>query len=192
MVTLEGEPWFAAKDACDLMGIGNSREATKRLSASQSRLIKKSDVSSLDVTFPNRGLVFVSESGLYALILRSDKPEALDFQDWVTRTVLPAIRKDGSYVMGEEKSCKVLGLKSVSTSLNNLQTLEVKRQKLTTGRGASSKLINESGLYKLIMRSNKSEAEAFQNWVTGTVLPAIRKDGSYVMGEEKSCRALGL
>lgn len=41
----------------------------------------------------------ISESGLYKLILRSDKPEAKAFQDWVTKVVLPAIRKDGGYVM---------------------------------------------------------------------------------------------
>jgi len=48
-------------------------------------------------------LKMVSESGLYKLIMRSDKPQAKAFQDWVTRSVLPAIRKDGMYVMGEEK-----------------------------------------------------------------------------------------
>ncbi|WP_417702493.1 Bro-N domain-containing protein [Pseudophaeobacter sp.] len=43
------------------------------------------------------------ERGLYKLVMHSDKPEAKAFQDWVTREVLPAIRKDGAYVMGEEK-----------------------------------------------------------------------------------------
>ncbi len=45
----------------------------------------------------------MAEPGLYRLIMRSDKPEAREFQTWVTRDVLPAIRKDGGYVMGEEK-----------------------------------------------------------------------------------------
>lgn len=45
----------------------------------------------------------ISESGLYKLVLRSDKPNATKFQDWVTRDVLPAIRKDGVYVNGAEK-----------------------------------------------------------------------------------------
>lgn len=49
------------------------------------------------------GLILASESGLYKLIIRSNKPEARPFQDWATRDVLPAIRKDGAYVMGEEK-----------------------------------------------------------------------------------------
>lgn len=48
-------------------------------------------------------VMLISESGLYKLIMRSDKPEAKAFQDWVTRDVLPAIRKDGGYVKGEEK-----------------------------------------------------------------------------------------
>lgn len=48
-------------------------------------------------------VVLISESGLYKLIMRSDKPQARAFQEWVTRHVLPAIRKDGAYVMGEEK-----------------------------------------------------------------------------------------
>lgn len=45
----------------------------------------------------------ISESGLYKLIMRSDEPEAREFQDWVTREVLPANREDGMYVAGEEK-----------------------------------------------------------------------------------------
>ncbi|WP_452030449.1 BRO-N domain-containing protein [Azospirillum palustre] len=53
--------------------------------------------------FGGAGLqTLISESGLYKLVMRSDKPEARKFQDWVTRDVLPAIRKDGGYIMGEE------------------------------------------------------------------------------------------
>lgn len=48
-------------------------------------------------------MVTISESGLYKLVIRSDKPEARDFQNLVTRVVIPAIRKDGAYIMGEEK-----------------------------------------------------------------------------------------
>lgn len=47
-------------------------------------------------------LGFVAESGLYKLIMRSDKPVAKDFQDWVTREVLPAIRKTGGYLLNED------------------------------------------------------------------------------------------
>lgn len=50
---------------------------------------------------------------------------------------------------------------------------------------ATITLIPESDVYRLVMRSNLPSAQAFQDWVCGTVLPAIRKDGAYVMGEEK-------
>lgn len=50
-------------------------------------------------------------------------------------------------------------------------------------RGAEATLISESGLYKLIMRSDKPQAKAFQDWVTKEVLPSIRKTGSFVTGQ---------
>lgn len=54
-----------------------------------------------------QGITIISESGLYKLALRSDKKEAEAFQDWVTRDVLPAIRKDGGYILGEEATSSV-------------------------------------------------------------------------------------
>jgi len=79
--------------------------------------------------------------------------------------------------------CKALGIKNTTTGLNYLDKKE--RSKFNLGGGAIGNIINESGLYKIIMRSDKPAAKPFQNWVTQTVLPAIRKDGGYVMGEEK-------
>lgn len=54
----------------------------------------------------------------------------------------------------------------------------------TTGRPART-IINESGIYSLILKSRKPEAKAFQRWVTSVVFPAIRKEGGYVMDQEK-------
>jgi anti-repressor protein len=50
-------------------------------------------------------------------------------------------------------------------------------------------IVNESGLYSLILRSRKPEAKAFRKWVTGTVLPSLRKDGLYIAGQEKPITA---
>lgn len=55
----------------------------------------------------------------------------------------------------------------------------------SSGGNPNTTIVTEAGLYKLILRSDKPEARAFQDLVTGTVLPAIRKDGMYVAGEEK-------
>jgi hypothetical protein len=61
------------------------------------------DKSKFNLGLPGNAPIFVNESGLYDLILNSRKPEAKEFKHWVTSTVLPAIRKDGGYIMGEEK-----------------------------------------------------------------------------------------
>lgn len=60
---------------------------------------ERNTVKLIDGNRGNPNKTVISKSGLYKLILRSDKAEARQFQDWVTRHVLPAIRKDGSYVM---------------------------------------------------------------------------------------------
>lgn len=75
-----------------------------RLAVDELRIISNADTP--DLFAGKRGyprMNAVSESGLYRLIMRSDKPEARQFQDWVIREVLPAIRKDGMYVAGEEQ-----------------------------------------------------------------------------------------
>lgn len=99
IVDINGEPWFVAADVCKILGIENHGNAYQRL--------HKNEVTNIRRTYlgmsPGRDATLISESGLYKLILRSDKPQAKSFQDWVTRTVLPAIRKDGAYFVGEEK-----------------------------------------------------------------------------------------
>jgi prophage antirepressor-like protein len=104
-VKIDGDPWFVAKDVCEVLGLdGYASQHTKRLDADECRVITRTQNTSLPI-FKGKAprATLVSESGLYKLIMRSDKPVAKPFQDWVTRTVLPAIRKDGMYVLGEEK-----------------------------------------------------------------------------------------
>ncbi|WP_417624022.1 Bro-N domain-containing protein [Paremcibacter congregatus] len=94
-ITLEGEPWFVAVDACKALGVINSGSAYSRLGVSEKSNIRRMDVGGYHGA--GRDLVILSESGLYKLIMRSDKPTAKPFQDWVTKEVLPSIRKTGGY-----------------------------------------------------------------------------------------------
>jgi prophage antirepressor-like protein len=87
-VTRGGEPWFVAKDVCDALGINSN--ATRRLD--------DEDKSTFNVGLPGKAPTVVNESGLYALILESRKPEAKAFKKWVTSEVLPSIRKTGGYM----------------------------------------------------------------------------------------------
>ena len=80
--------------------------------------------------------------------------------------------------------CKVLDLQ-VSATKNRLNQDGVNLIKVidTMGREQIATFVNEANLYKLIMRSNKPQAEAFQDWVCGEVLPTIRKNGAYVAAQ---------
>ena len=98
---ITGEPWFVAKDVCDCLGLTNSRKATAGLMNDEISNVTLSYTRSKGGSTQARSMKIVSESGLYTLIMRSRKKEAIDFQRWVTREVLPSIRKHGAYVMGQ-------------------------------------------------------------------------------------------
>lgn len=88
-----GEPWFVAKDVCDILEISNNRDAISQLDSDEKNTVVISDGIPGN---PNKTII--SEPGLYKLIMRSRKPEAKEFQRWVTHEVLPQIRKTGGYI----------------------------------------------------------------------------------------------
>ena len=99
----DGEPLFCAKDVCDILGYKNQRDAIQRH-------VEKFDVVKRDVKLFGRlrkdgtsserfqQMLFVNESGFYALVLGSKLPTAVKFKNWVTSEVLPQIRKTGGYI----------------------------------------------------------------------------------------------
>jgi prophage antirepressor-like protein len=95
-VVVENEPWFVAKEVCDILEIQNVPDALKNLDDDERMTIAITDSHS-----GHRGgaqsLNIVNESGLYHLVFRSRKPEAKVFRKWVTSDVLPKIRQAGSY-----------------------------------------------------------------------------------------------
>lgn len=93
---LDGEPWWALTDVCKVLELRNSRMVADRLDEDEQKILKGQ--SDLHLNIPNRGITIITESGLYAVILRSDKPNAKAFRKWVTSTVLPSIRKHGAYI----------------------------------------------------------------------------------------------
>ena len=100
----KGDPWFCAKDLCDVLGYKRAYDTVKQR-------VRSSDTIKYSVTrtvknrygeCSGRGLVvqmiFVNESGFYALVLGSKLASAVKFKDWVTSVVLPQIRKTGGYI----------------------------------------------------------------------------------------------
>ena len=90
-----GDPWFVAKDVCDCLDLANSRDAVSRLDDDEK------GVGKADTLGGSQDMMLISESGLYTLVMRSNKPEAKVFRKWVTSEVLPSIRKTGSYGMSQ-------------------------------------------------------------------------------------------
>lgn len=100
VIPLDGEPWFLAADVCHTLGLSIRAGAMQHLRHLDEQDRRRLDPDRFRVEGMNRGMgkaYVISETGLYRLVMRSDKPIARPFQDWVTREVLPSIRKTGSY-----------------------------------------------------------------------------------------------
>lgn len=91
VVTVAGEPWFVAKDVCEALGLENPSKACATLDPDEKGITTGNTLGG------SQNMLTISESGLYALIGQSRKPEARAFRRWVYGTVLPSIRKTGGY-----------------------------------------------------------------------------------------------
>lgn len=91
------------------------------------------------------------------------------------------VTTDGESWFVAKDVCDALGLSNVSVALHRLDDDE--RSKFNLGRQGETNVINEAGLYSLVMASKKPEAKAFKRWVTHEVLPSIRKSGGYMVAK---------
>lgn len=96
---INNEPWFVAKDVCDVLEHSNHKMAVKSLDEDE-----VNTAYLIDSLGRNQQTTIINESGLYSLIFQSRKPEAKAFRKWVTSEVLPAIRKKGYYGVYKEKT----------------------------------------------------------------------------------------
>lgn len=87
-VQIDGEPWWVLKDVCDVLELSNPSRVAERLEDDERSNFKLGRQGEA---------IIINESGLYNVILRSDKPQAKPFRKWVTNEVLPSIRKTGGY-----------------------------------------------------------------------------------------------
>ena len=90
-VQINGEPWFVLSDVCKVLELSSPHKVAERLDGDEKG---RNQIPTLGGV---QEMAVVNESGLYTVILRSDKPQAKPFRKWVTSEVLPSIRKHGSY-----------------------------------------------------------------------------------------------
>jgi prophage antirepressor-like protein len=94
-VVKDGEPYFVLKDVCEILAIQNHKDVSSRLDEDEK------GVDLIDTLGGTQQMTVINESGLYNVILRSDKQEAKQFRKWITSDVLPSIRKHGMYAKDE-------------------------------------------------------------------------------------------
>lgn len=119
-VEMGGEPWFVLKDVCNILGISKYRDTAARLDADERGSVE------VDTLGGTQQVIAVNESGLYHVILRSDKPEAAPFRKWVTSEVLPSIRKNGAYMTPETLQAAIL---NPDTMIQLCQQLKAEQDK---------------------------------------------------------------
>ena len=100
-VEVKGEPWFVGKDVAIALGYINTKDALHRHVDGEDKT-QNDGVVILDPMGREQRPTIINESGLYSLIMSSKLPEAKAFKRWVTSEVLPAIRKNGGYIAGQE------------------------------------------------------------------------------------------
>ena len=97
-VEINGEAWLVGKDVAERLGYSNPRDALSKHVDGED----KNTVAFRDGTSGNPNVTVINESGLYSLVLGSKLPNARRFKRWVTSEVLPAIRRTGGYIAGED------------------------------------------------------------------------------------------
>jgi prophage antirepressor-like protein len=96
VVDRNGDPWFVARDVCDILGLQNPTETIRNFPKNERSVLSITEGSSNGVQ-QKREMNIVNEPGLYRLVFQSRKPEAEAFKTWVFTEVLPSIRKRGFY-----------------------------------------------------------------------------------------------
>lgn len=121
----DGEPWWVLKDVCEVLDISQAVRVAERLD--------EDEVSQTHITDSlgrQQSTYIINESGLYNVILRSDKPEAKPFRKWVTSEVLPSIRKHGAYMTPQKIEEVLLNPDTIIKLATNLKAEREKRMEL--------------------------------------------------------------
>lgn len=118
-----GEPWFVLKDCMSILDLGNPTETVKMFDDDEF-----STTEVIDSIGRRQQAYIISEPGLYRLVMRSRKPEAKEFQRWVTHEVLPQIRRTGGYIPTSDADDDMTIL--AKAVMIGQRTMEAQRQKI--------------------------------------------------------------
>lgn len=124
-VVQDGNVWWVLPDVCKVLDLANPSRVAERLDEDEKKKLSFNPNSELGLG--HNGATIISESGLYKVILKSDKPEAKKFTRWVTHEVLPSIRQNGGYISGQnEMSAEELMAKALVVAHRTLAAREAR------------------------------------------------------------------
>ena len=158
-----GNPWFVLADVCAVLELTTPAKVADRLDDDEK------GVSQIHTLGGIQNMTIISESGLYAVILRSDKPQAKPFRKWVTGEVLPSIRKTGSYQTGnelpslEQGKQKLVQLKQAAAAVRAIASMDKALSAMSaTGKAKALAAAGECGvdLSELVEQSQLTQQEA--------------------------------
>ena len=182
----KGEPWFCAKDLCDVLGYKKSSDSVKqhvRYDDTMKRGVWVEVGMKKDGTPAKRltQMIFVNESGFYALVLGSKLPSALMFKDWVTSVVLPQIRKTGGYIPvneGESEEEMIRNAEQIlRATLKEKENLLEKQKKLIGEQDEEIHRLNEEVNDQMVrMAIQGQNVVALERQVDGLLPKAMYSD----------------
>ena len=147
-IMIDGEPWFVGKDVASILGYGRATKATLDHVDSEDR----DAVPIQDSIGRMQKTPIINESGLYSLILSSKLPSAKDFKRWVTKEVLPSIRKYGAYFTDETLDRVMENSSEAETLFKKLKAEKLKNKKLEEAVAA---LGDKADYYDEVLQSEK-------------------------------------
>lgn len=166
-----GDPWFVAKDVCDILEI---RTNSLRAILEPDEISELSNDNSIDIA-QNGGKspLIISEAGLYSLALKSRKPEAKEFKRWVTHEVLPTIREHGAYITQQTLNKALTSpdfLIQLATKLKEEQekvkTLEPKAKALDAFTNVEDRLLVREAAKVLSNSGTPVSEKQLREWMT--------------------------
>lgn len=166
-----GEPWFVAKDVCDILEISNPSDALKRLDDDERSRFNLGRQGETNI---------VNEAGLYVLVLGSRKPEAHEFKRWVTHEVLPSIRKTGGYIPTTDADDDMTIL--AKAVMIGQRTMEAQKQKIAE---------QQTRIVELEPKARFADAVAASDvtCLVGELAKMLRQNGMYI-GQNRLFRLL--
>lgn len=176
IVEVDGLPHFVLADVCRVLDLTSPHKVASRLDEDEKGRTQIPTPGGL------QEVATVSESGLYAVILRSDKPQARPFRKWITAEVLPALRQSGTYTLPGEREARVLPGLISTRALSDLTGLtprsvrkRAQRHGLTPAGLTRPASLRPSYLYPLPDAGQVFELPAHVQAYTGPVFPFAGK-----------------